>query len=100
MKHSNRIAEVFPPGDFIREELDARGWSQGDLARIIGRPLQTVNQIINGKKTITAHTAKELGAAFGTGPEVWMNLEVQWQLRSAPEPDHAIARRAKATMAA
>jgi len=100
MKHVRTIAEAFPPGDFIREELDARGWSQGDLARIIGRPLQMVNQIINGKKAITAQTAKELGAALGTGPEVWMNLEAQWQLRAAPEPDRAIARRAKAAMAA
>jgi len=100
IKHIRTTAEVFPPGDFIREELESRGWSQGDLARIIGRPLQMVNQIINARKAITAQTAKELGAALGTGPEVWMNLEVQWQLRSAPEPDQAIVKRAKAAMAA
>ncbi len=86
-------AEVFPPGDFIREELEARGWTQGDLARVLGRPLQTVNLIINGRKSVTAETAKALGVAFGTGPELWMNLETAYQLDTAPEPDPAIKRR-------
>jgi len=68
-------AEVFPPGDFIREELEAREWTQGDLAEILGRPLQAVNEIVAGKKAITPETAQGLGDAFGTGPELWMNLE-------------------------
>lgn len=89
-------AEVFPPGDFIRDELEARGWSQGDLARILGRPVQTVNMIINGKKSITAETAKALGLAFGTGPELWMNLETAYRLHTAPDADPAISRRAAA----
>lgn len=47
------VASVFPPGDFIREELEARGWTQRDLAEILGRPIQAVNAIVNGKKEIT-----------------------------------------------
>src|SRR5436189_6436897 len=43
-----RLAQVFPPGEFIREELEARGWTQGDLAVILGRPIQVVNGIVNG----------------------------------------------------
>jgi HTH-type transcriptional regulator/antitoxin HigA len=46
-------AEVFMPGEYLRDELEARGWTQGDFARIIGRPVQVVNEIINGKKRIT-----------------------------------------------
>ncbi len=53
-----RIAEAFPPGDFIREELEARGWTQEDLARILNRPYQTVNAIVNGRKAITSRTAR------------------------------------------
>jgi len=50
----NRVpAEIFPPGEFIREELEARGWTQGDLAHIMGRPLRLVNELIAGKKQIT-----------------------------------------------
>ena len=57
--------EAFPPGNYIREEIEYRGWSQGDLARIMGRPVQVINQIINGSKAITARTARELEAALG-----------------------------------
>ena len=79
-------AEAFPPGDFIREELDARGWTQEDLAKILGKPLPTVNQIIRGKRGIIANTAKRLGAAFGTSAEFWMNLEAAWQLHQDCSP--------------
>lgn len=88
-------AQVFPPGDFIREEIEARGWSQSALAEILGRPLQVVNEIINGKKSITARTAAELAAAFGTSAEYWLNLETAWQLAQVVPPDPAIAKRAK-----
>jgi HTH-type transcriptional regulator / antitoxin HigA len=89
-----RRAQVFRPGEFIREELEARGWSQSALAKILGRPLQAVNEIVNGKKAITARTAAELGAAFGTSAEYWLNLETAWQLGQVPPPDPAIAARA------
>jgi len=89
-----RPAEVFPPGDYIRGELEARKWTQVDFARIIGRPLQAVNEIVNGKKRITVETAKEIGAAFGTGPEVWVNLQSYYDLHSTPDPDPRIERRA------
>lgn len=87
-------AEVFPPGEYLREELEARGWTQAEFARVLGRPLQTINQILNGRKRITVETAKEIGLALGTGPEVWLNLENIYRLHTTPEPDRAILRRA------
>jgi HTH-type transcriptional regulator/antitoxin HigA len=89
------VAEVFPPGDFIREELEARGWRQSDLAAILGRPFQTVNAIINGRKAITSRTARELEAAFGPSAEFWMNLETSYQLHKEGEPDPEISARAR-----
>jgi HTH-type transcriptional regulator / antitoxin HigA len=74
------IYQAFPPGDHIREEIEYRGWSQGDLARMMGRPVQVINEIINGRKAITARTARELEAALDVDAEVWMNLQTSYQL--------------------
>ena len=79
------IRPAAPPGRFIREELQARGWSQQFLANKIGRPQQTVNGIINGHKIITAATAIELGNAFGTSAILWLNLESAYQLYKASQ---------------
>jgi HTH-type transcriptional regulator/antitoxin HigA len=87
-------AEVFPPGEFIREELEARNWTQADLAAILKRPLPAVNEIIKGKKAITADTAKALGDAFGTGPEFWKNLQTAYELAMAGPADEDVARMA------
>ena len=80
MASENVPAEVFPPGDFIREELEERNWTQEDLAAILGRPLRLVNEVISGKHGITPETATGLAAAFGTSPQLWLNLESAYQL--------------------
>ncbi len=95
---NRKPAEVFPPGDFVREELEARAWTQSDLAEILGRPLKTVSQIISGRKAVTPETAKGLADAFGTSAELWMNLESAYRLhRSTKDADQndSVARRAR-----
>lgn len=93
----NRVpAEIFPPGEFIREELEARGWTQGDLAQIMGRPLRLVNELIAGKKQITPETARGLAEAFGDhDPLYWMNLDSAYRLANSGPADEAVARRAR-----
>lgn len=90
-------AEVFPPGDFLKEELDARGWSQTDFAQILGKTTKTVNEIVLGKRRITPETARLLGQALGTSARVWVNLESAYQLytaeRNSPMTD-AVSRKA------
>jgi HTH-type transcriptional regulator/antitoxin HigA len=93
------IAEAFPPGEYLREELEARGWTQTDLAEILGRPPRVVNEIIAGKRGITPETARGLGDAFGTGPEYWMNLESAYELWRV-KSDNSVARRARMFSAA
>lgn len=88
-------AEVFSPGDFISEELEARGWSQIELAEVMSRPARLISELISGKRAITPETAKGLGAAFGTGPEFWMNLERDYRLAHAVHDDVGVERRAK-----
>jgi len=94
---ANRIpAEVFPPGEFIREELEARGWTQGDLAQIMGRPLRLVNELVAGKKQITPETARGLAKALGDNdPLYWMNLDSAYRLANTEPVDDAVERRAK-----
>ena len=78
-------AEVFAPGEYLREELEARGWSQQELADILDRPPRLVNELIAGKRAITPETARGLSDAFGTSAEYWMNLESQYQLSQSPD---------------
>jgi HTH-type transcriptional regulator/antitoxin HigA len=82
-----------PPGEFIREEIEARGWSQTDLAYILGMPVTAVNQIISGKRGISADMAKALGEAFGTSAELFANLQKAWELSRAKEPEPGVAKR-------
>lgn len=89
----NIMAETFAPGEFLREEIETRGWTQIELAEIIGRPTRLVNEIISGKRAITPETAIQLGDALGTGPELWMNLESQYQLSKVTVKNNLIARR-------
>ncbi len=85
---------ILPPGEIIRDELKERGWTQDDLAQILGRPQPAVNEIIAGKRSITPQTAKELSAAFGTSPDFWLNLDSAYRLARAAEPADDIGRRA------
>jgi addiction module HigA family antidote len=87
--------QAFPPGDLIREEIEYRGWSQNDLAQIMGRPLQAVNQLINGRKAITARTARELEAALGPDAQFWLNMETSYRLYQESQADPEIRVRAK-----
>jgi HTH-type transcriptional regulator / antitoxin HigA len=87
-------AEVFPPGEFLRDELEARGWSQTEFAEIIGRPHRLVNELIAGKRGITPETARELAAALGTSAQLWMNLDAAYQLSKVGPATERIAREA------
>ncbi|MBR8829212.1 MAG: HigA family addiction module antidote protein [Gomphosphaeria aponina SAG 52.96 = DSM 107014] len=88
-------ARIVTPGDILTMELEARGWTQKDLAEIMDRPAQTINAIINAKKEITPETAIELAAAFDIPAEFWTNLETNYRLHLAKKNDdhEAISRR-------
>ena len=91
----NTYAEVCPPGEFLKDELEARSWSQTEFAEIIGRPVRLINEIIAGKRAITPETAIQLSASLGTSAELWMNLETQFQLSKASAPATLIEKKAK-----
>ncbi|MDP4013882.1 MAG: HigA family addiction module antitoxin [Candidatus Nanopelagicales bacterium] len=80
-------AEVFPAWEFLRDELDAREWTVTEFAEILGRPIQAVSEILNGRKSITPDTASEIAAATGTNASTWLRLQADYDLarvRRAP----------------
>ncbi|MCZ6535550.1 MAG: HigA family addiction module antitoxin [Chloroflexi bacterium] len=75
---------AIPPGEYLAEEIGARGLSQKELAKRMGRPANAINEIINGKKAITAETALQLETVMPEIPaRFWMNLEADYQLTKA-----------------
>lgn len=87
-------AEVFPPGEYLKDALEARGWSQTEFAEIIGRPTRVVNEIIAARRSISPETAHELAAGLDTSAQYWLNLEAAYQLSRVPPADERIAREA------
>lgn len=81
MRGQGEPAQAVSPGEIIAMELEERGWSQRDLAEIMGRPPQAISEIIRGTKQITPETAMELVQVFGTSAEIWMNLEANYRLQ-------------------
>lgn len=79
-------AVVFPPGEYIKEALEARGWTREEFAEIIGRTAKFVGELIHGDKAITPRTAKELAAALGTSAMLWLNLDAAYRLHHSQEP--------------
>jgi HTH-type transcriptional regulator/antitoxin HigA len=91
-------AEAFPPGEYLREELLERGWTESEFAEIIRRPVQAVSEILNGKKEITADTAVAFADALGTSAELWLNLQAAYrlhQVRQERPQVSDVARRAR-----
>lgn len=78
-------AEAFPPGEYLRDELEERGWTVSEFARTLGWPVQTLTNILDGKSEITADAARALSNVLGTTAEVWLNLQKayrRYQLRA------------------
>jgi HTH-type transcriptional regulator/antitoxin HigA len=88
-------AQVLPPGEFLKQELECRGWSQVELAEILARPPRLISEIVGGKRAITPETAKGLEAALGTSAELWLNLEAGYQLSRTRVETSVVSRRAK-----
>ncbi|MBF0333790.1 MAG: HigA family addiction module antidote protein [Alphaproteobacteria bacterium] len=68
------------PGQALRLEIDARGLSANALALALRVPSGRITEILGGKRAITPETALRLGRYFGTGPELWLNLQTAHDL--------------------
>lgn len=78
------LLDPIHPGEILLEEfLKPMEISINKLAREIGVPPGRISTIVNGKRAITADTALRLAAFFGTTPELWLNLQADYDLRVA-----------------
>ena len=75
--------EPIHPGEFLADELEEIEITATELSRQIDVPPNRISQIVRGKRDITADTALRLGQFFGTGPELWMNLQKTYELDKA-----------------
>ncbi len=73
------------PGEILADELQELGISANQLGRELHIPTNRITQILAGKRAITADTALRLGQYFGTGPELWLNLQKAYELRLAEQ---------------
>lgn len=72
--------EAFPVGEYLHDELSEREWAVTEFAEIIGQPTPVVSEILDGTKEITDETAAAISQAFGTTPELWLNLQTAHRL--------------------
>ena len=72
------------PGEMLLAEfLAPMGLSQRDLADGIRVPYQRVNELVNARRGVTPATALRLAKYFGTTADLWMNLQLRWDLYHA-----------------
>ncbi len=77
----NKLLDPIPPGEILREEfMKPLGISINRLARDIDVPPNRISEIVRGKRAMTADTALRLGKYFGVSPEVWLDLQSDYDL--------------------
>jgi len=78
-----RLPDIHP-GVILNEDfLAPLGVSQYRLAQAVAVPPRRINEIVHGKRAISADTALRLARYFGTTPDFWINLQAQYDLRQA-----------------
>ena len=83
-RDSNWLGPGISPGEILLEEyLKPLGLGQVDAARKLGISLNRLNEIVLGKRGITADTALRLAELLNTSPQLWMRLQADWDLHRA-----------------
>lgn len=82
----SKLLENITPGEILEEEfLKPMGITQYRLAKDTSVPPRRINEIVKGKRAITADTALRLGKYFGMAPEFWLNLQTHYDLEREQE---------------
>ncbi|MCI1746635.1 MAG: HigA family addiction module antitoxin [Acidipropionibacterium sp.] len=83
---SEKLYPPIHPGEILMEDfIEGFGITQHKLAIAIGVPPRRINEIVHGKRAITADTALRLGRYFGMDPQFWLNLQTRYELEVAQD---------------
>lgn len=85
MTTTEKIAPIHPGEVLMEDFIEGFGITQNKLAVSIGVPPRRINEIVHGKRGITADTALRLGKFFGTTAQFWLNLQTLYDLDLAED---------------
>lgn len=84
MNRQRRVpAEVFHPGSFVREEIEARGWTVQDLSQKTLIREEVLQELVDEKRDMVPGLAHALEDALGVSFGLWMSLQLSWERRTA-----------------
>ena len=89
---TKNISPPHPGRTLLEDFMNPLGISQSKLARELGVDPRRVNEIVNGKRSITADTALRLEKYFGASAKFWVNLQTSYDLRMA-DSDEMLSKR-------
>ena len=84
MKRDGKVLAVHP-GEMLLDEMKERQISINALARALRVPPNRISAIVNGRRGLTADTAWRLARFFGTSPQMWLNLQNEYDLRAVDQ---------------
>jgi addiction module HigA family antidote len=82
---TNKLAPIHPGEVLMMDFIDGFGITQNRLAVCIDVPPRRINEIVHGKRAVTADTALRLAKFFGTSAQFWLNLQTQYDLDLADD---------------
>ncbi|WP_028279062.1 HigA family addiction module antitoxin [Arthrobacter sp. H5] len=85
MTTTDKLAPIHPGEVLMEDFIEGFGITQNNLAVSIGVPPRCINEIVHGKRAVTADTALRLGKYFGTSAQFWLNLQTHYDLDMAED---------------
>jgi len=87
--------KVFPVAKYIKDELLTRGWTQADLAYVMGRRASEISSLIVGRRQLSPELAQELGVVLGRGAEYWLGIDSAFRLSQTDYVDQGVVLRSE-----
>jgi addiction module HigA family antidote len=84
-KNNMTSSMLIHPGEMIKDEIEARGMTQKELAHQMGVSYTVFNEILNGKRPVTTEYALLLEAALGTSASIWIGLQADYNMQRAKQ---------------